>query len=292
MHHIANNDIDGSTIYCINISETSNVRAYSNTYDRCDTSDSANGAALNFASPNGYYYGYDEKFGVTSNNYKSNIMFNPGSYGAGPTKRFKGVCNNCVLSTPTNNTTCGVMDTDGIYQYSCSAGDPYRLYIEDDCYFTLHNKDQSSGVHVGWGPGGMVIRGEYATVVDNTVNMKVQPGNATEYNYVKIGQVYARSGDTVTVKLSLRKDESQGANYRPRLALDGSGFDREVDYDTMSDAINTWEEQQVSGVATYSGSVEIYVAVKNNLSGADAHTPVWPPTLEIYADGLSITSSP
>lgn len=297
--NLYNNDIDNAFQSCMYFGANASIYSESNTYDHCNTNDAANYSGIRFynagagnAGISGTYRGYNEDFGSTTANHKSNISFYFGSYATGASRRFSGSCEYCKLAAPTNAETCGLMPSDGIYIESCSSGYAYAVYIDDEMYFTLHDKDQVSGTHVGWGPGGAYISRETVTVVDNTLNLKIQPGNATEYAYIKIGQVYARAGDTVTVSVQLRKDENQSAGFLPRLALGGNGFLRSVNYDEMTDVVNTWETQTVTGVVSMSGGVDIYVAVRNNLSGANAYAPVWNPTLEIFADGFTVSSAP
>ena len=112
-----------------------------------------------------------------------------------------------------------------------------------------------------------------------------------DYEYLPIGDVYVTAGTTLTVDVQLRKDETVPAGDRPLLALDGGGFIREINQDVMSDAINTWETQTVSGVVAATGVVHLYIGVKGKLSGANDYQPVWPPTLTVYADGLVVTKT-
>jgi len=290
---IINNDIDNAGDYCIEFTSVWGINVYSsgNTYDGCNLDDTAGQGGVYIEGVNGVYTAENENYGGTTRNYRSNILWAaavmtldvPGGY-------FRGTCTNCLLRDPSNPDSCGVMSADGIHLKNCDVSYTNTAYMGPDVSFTLHNKDQVSGSHIGWGPGGMVFGRETAVVQDSTIALYVHPGNATQYEWFEIGKTYVTSGDALQVDLDLRKDEAMAtAGWRPRLALQGCGFNRVDDYDEMSDVTDTWETTTVSGNATSTGVVHIYVGVRNTLSGGDDYTPTWPPTLKIFADGIKVS---
>ncbi|MFA5132654.1 MAG: G8 domain-containing protein [Candidatus Paceibacterota bacterium] len=287
----SNNDIDGAEATCFNVAGSFYGYFENNTYDRCNTSNTTNRAGFEILNSDNNFdvYAVNESFGATTANNKSNINIDSPTFNDTITGSNRYVCNNCLLAEVNNPITCSSMPTDGIIIPCLTYNN--AVYIPEESFYSLHNKDQVENANYGWGPGGMVFTRETVTVVDNTLNVKVQPGNATDYGYLPLGTISVVQGQTVTVNVQIRKDESQSAGFRPRLGLEGAGFNRYTTYDEMSDAINTWETVTVTGVATYSGSVHIYLGVKNNLSGANNYEPEWPPTLEIYADGISVTKT-
>jgi len=291
--HFYNNDIDSCGDFCVEIIPTQGttyIISNDNTYDNCNTDNNAAQSGLFIDAYDFYYHGNRELFGQTTANYRSNIMWAPPQYtSAGG--RGKGVCNECLLAAPANALTCGSMPSDGIYLESCSTGSSYVGYIPDDSYFALHNKDGVEYDIVGWGPGGSVISRDTVTnYTTSNIKMKITPTATNSHSYITAGSFYVADGASVTVDLYLRKDEAVAtAGWRPRLALQGCGFNLYSDYDEMSDVNNIWEKVTVTGTADWRGVVYIYVAVRGKLSGVNGYTPVWPPTLDIYADGLSVT---
>jgi hypothetical protein len=116
-------------------------------------------------------------------------------------------------------------------------------------------------------------------------------------------------GQTISVKLSFKKDISQPAHKRPGVHLVGCGLDEE---DIMSDVIDTWEEVEVGGVAQWTGVVEFYPSLcgvsdpYESMSGLKGpttwYTSLYPNyykyrgvqgggngNLKLYADKLDIT---
>jgi hypothetical protein len=65
------------------------------------------------------------------------------------------------------------------------------------------------------------------------------------------------SGQTVTAKLSFKKNITQVEGRRPKLHLEGCGI---IDEDTMNDATATWDELEVSGAATYDGVMLLWIS--------------------------------
>lgn len=143
--------------------------------------------------------------------------------------------------------------------------------------------------------GGSEIRKEITTVIDNTFALKILPYSPVERAHVTRPVpvlIPADAGQTVTVKLSLRKDQSQAAGRRPMIHLYGLGID---DAAEMTDAVGTWEELTVSGTTTIDGVVRFWVSAMNEHDGTIAFNPDsynsphvlgW---LNVYADGIDIT---
>jgi len=118
---------------------------------------------------------------------------------------------------------------------------------------------------VGIIAGGSEIHKVYQTsepngYIDGSFARKLLPFAPTQRLHLTKGYpvfIPTNSGQTVTIKLSFKKNISQSEYRRPRLHLFGCGIDSEA---TMSDAINTWEELTVSGTATCKGLVELWIS--------------------------------
>lgn len=287
--YISNNDIDTCGDNCLYIDPLDGaffIYSDGNTYDNCNTDNSVSQAGIFFNDFIGYYHANNESFGQTNANYRANIMFTAPSYTS--SEGFvRAVCNNCLLATPTNALTCASMPSDGIYLYGCNWN---TAYIPQESYFNLHNKDQVEYSIVGWGPGGAVVSRDTATTSTNSnVKMKIVPLATNSYGCHSVGSFYTDSGNAIEARIYLRKDEAVAtAGWRPRLALQGCGFEMYNDYAEMSDVNNTWEQVTVTGTSEWRGVVHVYVCARGKLSGADSYTPVWPPTLEVWADGLEV----
>jgi len=288
-----NNDLDN--IYRIGIhlkGQTGlryHIRMHDNTYDNCNYNNWTAGAAVNIDTYAGTVHMSNEEFGQSAVNGFANILF----YGGSTTGMYvKAVCSDCLLSNPDAGNICGVMPADGYFPFGCTgAGWDDVNRIGDSSTFTFDNKDKVEGAHLGWGPGGMVFsRQTSVNYTTSNLKMKITPCNSTAYSCLKVGSTYLNSGQAVTVDVYLRKDEAVAtAGRRPRLALEGLGFVREEDYDEMSNVTDTWEKVTVTGSADWKGVVGIYVCVMGVMDGLNGYQPKWQPTLDIYADGASIT---
>ena len=286
------NDIDNIGNNCVKVIPIStHLYAKDNTYDGCNLDNLDAQSAMHLQNERGWYYGENEHFGQATPNLQNNILWDTITYTDRHTNgaMFKGTCVDCLLAAPTGAVACSAMDTDGIQIYKCVSY--YNVtFMGMDVYFALHNKDQVVGQHIGWGPGGMVFERETAIVQDSTIALKMTPGDATDYQWFEIGKTYVETGDALSVSLDLRKNEALvTTGDRPRLALLGSGFTKAINYDEMTDVTDTWETVTVSGSATYTNIVHIYVGVKNTLSGLNDYAATWPPTLTIYADKIVVT---
>jgi hypothetical protein len=145
--------------------------------------------------------------------------------------------------------------------------------------------------------GGCELRDEATVVLDNTLGLLIHPFNAAERSHVTKAhpiRIPVTSGQTVTVKVSLRKNQTQGlaAGRKPRAHLFGCGIDT---YSEMTNMLNTWEEQTLTGVADSTGTVNLWFSVMNEINEAASESPTagfspydlgW---LKVYVDGLSVT---
>lgn len=139
--------------------------------------------------------------------------------------------------------------------------------------------------------GGGEWRNESAVVVDGSYAAKITPWNPWAANcgsfYVPY-RIPVRSGDTLTVKIKLRKTFSQPDELkRPTAFLSGCGIYAEA---TMSDVNDVWNEVTLSGVSNANGLVDFWVSPGWGASynGVLVRDP-WYQT--VYADGISVTIS-
>lgn len=118
------------------------------------------------------------------------------------------------------------------------------------------------------------------------------------------------TGQTVTAKLSFKKNITQVEGHRPKLHLQGCGI---VDEDIMNNTLATWDELEVSGAATFDGVMLLWVScygvqdthttaalpVRTHASDYNWAYPIDPggtgtgigtlDNLILYCDGLDIT---
>ena len=151
--------------------------------------------------------------------------------------------------------------------------------------------------------------------IDGTYQRKFMPFLATTRCHMTLKspiRIPVTSGQTVTVKLSLKKNISQEEADRPQIHLDGCGI---FETETMSDAVDTWEELTIQATPLYNGVLNFWVSCRGV---QDYHTYDSPPSrdykyhfnyaypiepggtgtgvgtpqnLILYADGLSIEHS-
>lgn len=140
--------------------------------------------------------------------------------------------------------------------------------------------------------------------IDGTFNSKFLMFSPTvRYNLTHFFpiKVPVTAGDTLTIKLSLKKTKSQDEYSRPAIHLEGCGIFEES---IMSDVNNTWEELTVTGTALYSGVVEFFLSgrgipqttgpwagTNDDTRWAIPYDPYGGNNQTIYADGLRITRS-
>lgn len=135
---------------------------------------------------------------------------------------------------------------------------------------------------------GCELRNEATVILDGSFGMKMTPWAARAPgagSWVAPYKIPVQAGDTITVKISLRKTVSQpAAKKRPRAYLRGCGvFDEQV----MPDTNDTWEELTLTGVAATKGMVDFWVEPGyGHYVGVTEQNP-WYST--VYADGLEIS---
>jgi hypothetical protein len=139
------------------------------------------------------------------------------------------------------------------------------------------------------------ITNEATTIIDGTYALKMQPYSCVNQSAVLHArpiQIPVNEGQTVTVKISLRKNVSKATGRRPTAYLFGLGIDDEAE---MADVNNTWNEVAVSGTAGVTGFVDFWVSAGFNdydpAGGDNFYTPKTLGTVTVYADGLSVTYS-
>jgi hypothetical protein len=279
---VIENDFDNSADFCLQLSETETVDFFldGNTYDNCSV-------GLLVSARSGNIYSVNEDYGSTNANVDGTIVFE----GFALLNAFQ----NSMRATFNEGTFVAESVppwTDGPIWIDNTANWFERAALGPETFLTVHNKNSVEGDHWGIGPGGLIIERDTTFFIDNTLNLKVTPYAADRYHRVPLGSVYVDSGDVLTIKVKVRKNQAMAAARLPRLVLKGSGFDPETDTDTMQDINNTWDQLQVSGTATAGGKVSLYLEVIGELAaGASPPTiePKDPPTLIIYADELSFT---
>jgi hypothetical protein len=274
-----------SCVRILNATYAIDFTGYNNTYDLCNTSSGAD-AGFYIQTRAGDIRLYNETFGAVSANDNANIMIYQAPYGNASMDRTRFVCDHCDFGTVVNPSawiSAGYVNL----PLSGSPANTGPLNFGSDTYYTLHAVNKVAGVHQGWGPQGIYISKDATYFVDNTLNLRVKPWSPQDYQEVPLGDTYVAAGKTVTVVLQVRKSES--AQFPPRLSMDGVGFHKDVDFDQMTDGVNVFEELTLSGVASTSGTLKIYLDVRGNYDPGSTSLGVYPPTLEIWADGYSVT---
>jgi hypothetical protein len=142
--------------------------------------------------------------------------------------------------------------------------------------------------------GGTFVTNEPTIRLDGTIGVKAQPIAVFGRNVVNLHVpivIPIDSGETITVKVSLRKDTTMPVGGRPALHLIAPGTVATLS--EMSDAINTWEEVQVSRTAALRGFARCWIT-----AGAQeqALTDNWRKpkvrgTRNVYIDGFSVERS-
>jgi len=296
---VDSNDIDGCDDNGIDYSLAGingYIRSSNNTYDRCNTGSTTAAGGINITAYGGRYYLNDESFGQTAANDNANILIRPPTMSNSVGNKFEGTCNNCLFTTPVNViSTCGSIDEDTVFPYLCSnaaTGYQKMCYMQSESVFATHNKDQVEYAITGIGPGGMAYERQTGVVsTGSNVKLKITPCDAVAYSYMPLGSFYINNATAFSVSVYLRKDTAIAtAGNRPRLAVAGCGMDREVKYAEMTDVNDTWQQVTVTGTSNTKGAIHIYAGVKGILAGGgNDYVPVWPPTLDVYVDGLSVT---
>jgi len=151
---------------------------------------------------------------------------------------------------------------------------------------------------------------EASGYIDGTFQRKLLPFMGLTRTHITEAcpiRIPVASGQTVTAKLSFKKNVSQISSDLPKLHLFGCGISTE---DTMQNVQNTWDELVVSGVAQNNGVVELWVSC-HGIQDYQESNPARTPTTDInwaypidpggvsastgtynlilYCDGLDIT---
>lgn len=298
------NDFDNCDDSCVHLAAGTQTMvdhyAQDNTYDNCNAdglpappaadADVMGGVQLHMYS--GTYYSSNDSYGATDPNHRNNITIRHVTMNAG-SENWRVTVNDPVYINPVN--------PNWAYPFRFYQNDEwkYKAAREAFTFATMHNRNQVAGIHQGFGPGGMYFEritgaGPTGGWVNNTINLKVIPFAADRYCRIPLGKIHVDSGDILTVNLQIQKNQAIAAGRRPRLTLKGSGFDLTADYDEMADVNNAWDAVQVTGAATATGLVHIYVEVLNDLSGDASYPttkPVDPPVIIVYVDGISYTKT-
>jgi len=153
---------------------------------------------------------------------------------------------------------------------------------------------------------------EAAGYIDGTFQRKLLPFMGVSRIHITRKRpilIPVTAGQTVTAKLSFKKNIAQVTENLPMLHLYGCGINDEA---RMTDVVAAWDEVTTTGVALVDGVVELWVScwgVQDFQTIAPARTPAndynyaYPidpggvsaatgvPNLILYADGLSVTKS-
>ena len=144
--------------------------------------------------------------------------------------------------------------------------------------------------------GGGTVEDETVEVIDNTFAVKMHPFTEVVRNSGTGGQpllLPVNAGQTITVKLSIKKNKAVAVGKRPAIFLQGLGI---IDEAEASATIDAWEELTVTGTAVVQGMVKFWVSQGANeysAAGAPSAT-LFPKSLNnitVYADKLVITRS-
>ena len=142
--------------------------------------------------------------------------------------------------------------------------------------------------------GGGEIRNETTVVIDSSLALALLPFSPVVRADItgKIPMyIPVNAGQTITIKCSLRKTQFQATGRRPMIHMFGAGIDT---YSEMTDINNIWEEQTITGVATITDSVKVWISCINEHDGACVyqpdcmHSPHVLGWLTVYADKFSV----
>lgn len=136
--------------------------------------------------------------------------------------------------------------------------------------------------------GGGEMRNEGTTIIDGSFAVKMTPYLSSmpgAGSFAVPFRIPVKDGDTVTVKISMRKDKSQPVEKkRPRAFLLGCGI---LDEEVMPDTNDTWEELTLTGTASWDGLVDFWVEPGyGQVVGVTEQDPWY---LTVYADKLDIS---
>lgn len=138
--------------------------------------------------------------------------------------------------------------------------------------------------------GGGECRNEDTVVIDGSYGMKFTPWYyqaSGAGSYAAPYKIPVQSGQTLTVKISLRKTRSQAVQKkRPKALIQGCGIFDEV---SMPDTNDTWEELTLSGTADKTGMVYFWVEPGFGFYDGLSLRDRWYQT--VYADKLVVTAT-
>jgi len=152
--------------------------------------------------------------------------------------------------TPGEIRDCTVIDSTGVDQWAIDYGSSVTQIINGCCGGEVRNNPAPSG---GW--------------LDSTFQRAILPFHGSlpmQMNRHLTIRIPATAGQTVTVNLSMRKI-ADGKHALPNIRLEGPGI-----YSTATmtaGLLNTWEELTVSGVATHTGTCQLFVSGGSSISG-------------------------
>ena len=185
----------------------------------------------------------------------------------------------------------------GLWTYRCQWGQLHTLELVDCQLLDSSDVDQWSvaygaSTRVGIVAGGCELRDEPTVVIDNTLKLAIYPFAVACRSHVTKAfpiRIPLTAGQDITVKVSLRKTQSQATGRRPMVHMYGLGIDT---YSEMTDVNNIWEEQTLTGTAVITGSVEVWFSVMNEHDNTvyladNSSSPKALGWLIVYVDGFS-----
>lgn len=308
---ISDVDFDYITQAGILLSGSREVSIYNCNFNACNRAQANNSGGVTVDKTSSDVTLYNCSFGMVSRNYKANISTNYdgwGQFGSG-----RVLAKKCTFVEP-GYPASGDYATDAMqwsaFMYNVGnvtgrqkIGPNRTMELIDPIVWNnvksveqwpidYPNIDRLAFIH-----GGSEVREEKTMVIDNTLPMKImvfQPLEQCRVNHVAPIKVPVSSGNTATVKLSMRKT-ADGLGALPGIRIVGPGFD-DVAYMTPA-LLNTWEELTVSGVATRDGLAKLYIYAGSGIPKAG--TGNTPPDIVggdvdtgfssvVYTDGLKV----
>ena len=180
----------------------------------------------------------------------------------------------------------------GLYGQTPAAGGTLGSKLDNvDVWATNKNV-----AHFAITGGGGTVQDEAVEIIDNTFAVKMHPFTEAARNSGTQAQpllLPVNAGQTITVKLSIKKNKAVAVGKRPAIFLQGLGI---IDEAESSAIVNAWEELTVTGTAVTKGMVKFWVSQGANEYDAEGATtatlfPKSPDNITVYADGLVVTRS-
>ena len=310
---IHNVDLDVIGYAGIALRWCSSVLVYDCNFNKCNTVSNTQYGGIQLGYGAGDVYIYNCNFGMVSQNYASNIV---SATSWGTNSKGRTVVEKCVFREPIGPDTGDYVTLAMLWSASkYNMEDPnyrrqmsaYRsIEIIDPVVWNMAmdtdqwQVDYPSITRLALIHGGAEVRTEGTVVIDSTLPMKIlvfQPNVACLVNELAPVKIPVSSGQTATVKLSLRKT-ADGEVALPNIRLVGPGFD-DISYMTAA-LLDTWEELTVSGLATRDGLAQFYINAGSGIPkaltgdappdiiGGDVDTGF---SVIVYTDGLKVTVS-